>query len=86
MTRKEHVWVIDDDRAIRWVLEKALQGDGMSVTTFESAAGVLDGLKQSRPDAIMADIRMPGMNGLELLARLRERCPELPVIIMTARS
>ena len=86
MTRKEHVWVIDDDRAIRWVLEKALQGDGMSVTTFESAAGVLDGLKQGRPDAIMADIRMPGMNGLELLARLRERCPELPVIIMTAHS
>ena len=86
MTRKEHVWGIDDDRAIRWVLEKALQGDGMSVTTFESAAGVLDGLKQGRPDAIMADIRMPGMNGLELLARLRERCPELPVIIMTAHS
>ncbi len=74
MTRKEHVWVIDDDRAIRWVLEKALQSDDMSVTTFESAAGVLDALKQSRPDAIMADIRMPGMNGLELLARLRERC------------
>ncbi|HCK82373.1 MAG TPA: nitrogen regulation protein NR(I), partial [Candidatus Competibacteraceae bacterium] len=86
MSRKEHVWVIDDDHAIRWVLEKALQRDGMTVAAFESAAGVLDALKRNRPDAVMADIRMPGTNGLELLARLRERAPELPVIIMTAHS
>jgi len=86
MSRKEHVWVIDDDHAIRWVLEKALQRDNMMVTTFESASGVLDALRQGRPDAIMADIRMPGMNGLELLACVRERLPELPVIIMTAHS
>jgi len=86
MSRKELVWVIDDDHAIRWVLEKALQRDNMAVTTFENAAGVLNALKQGRPDAVMADIRMPGMNGLELLARLRERSPELPVIIMTAHS
>ena len=86
MTRKEHVWVIDDDHAIRWVLEKALQRDNMTVSTFESAAGVLDALGRGRPDAIMADIRMPGMNGLELLSRLREQAPELPVIIMTAHS
>ena len=86
MTRKEHVWVIDDDHAIRWVLEKALQRDDMAVTAFESAAGVLDALQRGRPDAVVADIRMPGMNGLELLARLRERSPELPVIIMTAHS
>ncbi|MBL8260326.1 MAG: nitrogen regulation protein NR(I), partial [Candidatus Competibacteraceae bacterium] len=86
MSRKEQVWVIDDDHAIRWVLEKALQRDNLTVTTFESAAGALSALKQGRPDAVMADIRMPGMNGLELLARLRERSPELPVIIMTAHS
>ncbi|MDG4548880.1 MAG: nitrogen regulation protein NR(I) [Candidatus Contendobacter sp.] len=86
MSRKERIWVIDDDHAIRWVLEKALQRDGMTVTTFESAAGVLNGLRQGAPDAVIADIRMPGMSGLELLARLRERVPELPVIIMTAHS
>lgn len=86
MTRKEHVWVIDDDHAIRWVLEKALQRENMLVTTFESASGALNALKQGRPDAVIADIRMPGMNGLELLAYLRERSPELPVIIMTAHS
>jgi len=86
MSRKEQIWVIDDDHAIRWVLEKALQRDGMTVTTFASAAGVLDALRQSAPDAVIADIRMPGMSGLELLARLRERAPDLPVIIMTAHS
>ncbi len=86
MTRKEHIWVIDDDHAIRWVLEKALQRDEMAVKTFDSAVGVIEALRQGRPDAVVADIRMPGMSGLELLARLRERAPDLPVIIMTAHS
>jgi two-component system nitrogen regulation response regulator GlnG len=86
MTRKEHVWVIDDDHAIRWVLAKALQRDNMTVTTFESAAGVFEALRQGPPDAVIADIRMPGMSGLELLARLRERESDLPIIIMTAHS
>ena len=86
MSRKEQIWVVDDDHAIRWVLEKALQRDGMAVTTFASAAGVLEALRQGAPDAVIADIRMPGMSGLELLARLRERAPDLPVIIMTAHS
>ncbi len=86
MSRKEHIWVIDDDHAIRWVLEKALQRDDLAVTTFDSAVGVIDALRQGKPDAVIADIRMSGMSGLELLARLRERLPELPVIIMTAHS
>ena len=87
MSRKEHIWVIDDDHAIRWVLEKALQRDGMTVTSFDSAIGAIDALRQSTPpDAIVADIRMPGMSGLELLSHLRERAPDLPVIIMTAHS
>ncbi len=86
MSRKEHIWVIDDDHAIRWVLEKALQRDSMTVTTFDSAVGVVDALRRGPPDAVVADIRMPGMSGLELLSRLRERAPVLPVIIMTAHS
>ena len=86
MSRKQQIWVIDDDHAIRWVLEKALQRDGLTVTVFDSALGVIDALRQGKPDAVIADIRMPGMSGLELLARLRERLPELPVIIMTAHS
>ena len=86
MSRKQQIWVIDDDHAIRWVLEKALQRDGLAVNVFDSALGVIDALRQGKPDAVIADIRMPGMSGLELLARLRERLPELPVIIMTAHS
>jgi two-component system nitrogen regulation response regulator GlnG len=86
MARKEHVWVIDDDHAIRWVLEKALQRDSMAVTTFDSGNGVLEALKKGEPDTLVADIRMPGLNGLELLAQIREHYPQLPVIIMTAHS
>ena len=86
MSGKECVWVVDDDHAIRWVLEKALRSDDMIVKTFDSAVGVIDALRQGSPDAVIADIRMPGMSGLELLARLREREPELPIIIMTAHS
>ncbi|HXH02694.1 MAG TPA: response regulator, partial [Candidatus Competibacteraceae bacterium] len=86
MARKEHVWVIDDDHAIRWVLQKALQRDQMIVDTFENASGVMEALKRGEPDAIVADIRMPGINGLELLNRIHQAAPHLPVIIMTAHS
>jgi len=80
------VWVIDDDRSIRWVLEKALVQEGMQVTGFSSGAGVLRRLAEHRPDAIMSDIRMPEVNGLDLLASIARECPGLPVIIMTAYS
>ncbi len=80
------VWVIDDDRSIRWVLEKTLQKAQMEVVCFESANGVLDSLERQQPDVIVSDIRMPGMDGLELLERINLRFPELPVIIMTAHS
>ena len=80
------VWVIDDDRSIRWVLEKALQKAGMEVETFASADGVLSALDREQPDAIVSDIRMPGMDGITLLEKIREAWPDLPVIIMTAHS
>jgi two-component system nitrogen regulation response regulator GlnG len=80
------VWVIDDDQSIRWVLEKALAREGMSVTGFSSGAGVLVQLERSRPDVILSDIRMPETDGLTLLASISERYPGLPVIIMTAYS
>ncbi|NOX28178.1 MAG: nitrogen regulation protein NR(I) [Gammaproteobacteria bacterium] len=81
-----NIWVIDDDRSIRWVLDKALTRAKMDVTTFENAAGVMDKLAMQTPDAILADIRMPGMSGLELLDNIHANYPELPVIIMTAHS
>ncbi|HSX87378.1 MAG TPA: nitrogen regulation protein NR(I) [Pseudomonas sp.] len=86
MSRSETVWIVDDDRSIRWVLEKALQQEGMTTQSFDSADGVLSRLHRQQPDVIISDIRMPGSSGLDLLAQIRELYPRLPVIIMTAHS
>ena len=79
-------WVVDDDSSIRWVLERALTGAGLSCTTFESGNEVLDALTTKTPDVLLSDIRMPGMDGLALLKQIKQRHPMLPVIIMTAHS
>lgn len=84
MTMK--VWVVDDDESIRWVLERALQAGGMAVQTFPGAVEVLDALEQARPDVVMTDIRMKGIDGLELLSRVHAVDPDMPVIVMTAHS
>ena len=86
MNTTDQVWVIDDDRSIRWVLEKALGKADMTVTSFSSATGVLEALEREQPDAIVSDIRMPGMDGISLLERIHASYPDLPVIIMTAHS
>lgn len=82
----ESIWVVDDDRSIRWVLEQALSQADMNVKTFENAADVLENLKTSKPDAIISDIRMPGMDGFDLLSQIQTDYPDLPVIIITAHS
>jgi two-component system nitrogen regulation response regulator GlnG len=86
MKRTDIVWVVDDDRSIRWVLEKALQGADLAVRTFESAEAMLAALRDGEPDALFTDIRMPGIDGLQLLERIQFDYPELPVIVMTAHS
>jgi two-component system, NtrC family, nitrogen regulation response regulator GlnG len=86
MSRTENVWIVDDDRSIRWVLEKALQQEGMESVSFDNADAALARLQREQPDVLISDIRMPGTSGLELLSTLRERLPKLPVIIMTAHS
>lgn len=86
MTNTDQVWIVDDDRSIRWVLEKALQKAGLDTRSFSNANSLLEALGQTQPEAIITDIRMPGMDGLALLQRLQARYPELPVIIMTAHS
>ncbi|HEY9051802.1 MAG TPA: sigma 54-interacting transcriptional regulator, partial [Gammaproteobacteria bacterium] len=83
---EQNIWVIDDDPSIRWVLEKALKQAGMYVSSFETADAALDSLNDSKPDTIITDIRMPGMDGLEFLKLLSEQHPDIPVIIMTAHS
>lgn len=84
MTKQGNIWVIDDDDSIRWVLEKALTDAGFQVSSFSNADNIFDKLKQNEPDVIVSDIRMPGMNGLELLKQATQQYPDLPVIIMTA--
>jgi two-component system nitrogen regulation response regulator GlnG len=82
----ETVWVVDDDRSIRWVLEKALKQAQIEVKTFENGDSVLRALERQAPTVIVTDIRMPGMNGLQLLEHIHARDPHLPVIITTAHS
>jgi two-component system nitrogen regulation response regulator GlnG len=80
------VWIVDDDRSIRWVLEKALAREGIAYQSFSSAYEVLQALASSQPQVLVSDIRMPGESGLLLLNKVKERYPQLPVIIMTAYS
>ncbi len=86
MTSKARVWVVDDDRSIRWVLEKALQAAGINVRVFDNGNAVLSELEMSYPDVLVSDIRMPGIDGLELMAEIKKVAPNLPIIIMTAYS
>ena len=84
--RHEAVWVVDDDRSIRWVLEKALAREGIAHQTFASAYEVRQALAVSEPQVLVSDIRMPGESGLALLAEVKQRHPQIPIIIMTAYS
>ncbi|MCG1042658.1 nitrogen regulation protein NR(I) [Mycetohabitans sp. B8] len=80
------IWIVDDDQSIRWVLEKALARENFATRSFTSVRDVLAAFEQDQPQVLVSDIRMPGGSGLELLNAVRERLPELPVIIMTAFS
>src|SRR5690554_5392361 len=78
------VWIVDDDQAIRWVLEKALTRAGIETVSFSSAQEVQTALHDDVPAALGSDIRMPGKDGLALLKDVKRAHPALPVIIMTA--
>ena len=80
------VWVVDDDRSIRWVLEKALQNAGYKHSLFDSAKAARKALEVNTPTVVMTDIRMPGEDGFSLLEYLHTISPKLPVIVMTAHS
>ena len=80
------VWIIDDDRSIRWVFEKALKREDIPFVSFSSVQEVEAALEKDIPQVVVSDIRMPGASGLDLLQRLKGRYPRLPVIIMTAYS
>jgi len=80
------IWIVDDDKSIRWVLEKALTRENIPCKMFASAREALEALEEEAPQVLVSDIRMPGASGLELLQAIKEKHPGLPVIIMTAYS
>ncbi|WP_418316394.1 nitrogen regulation protein NR(I) [Piscinibacter sakaiensis] len=80
------IWIVDDDQSIRFVLEKALAREELAVRSFTNPRDVLTALDADEPQVLVSDIRMPGGSGIELLAKVKERLPGLPVIIMTAYS
>lgn len=82
----EQVWVLDDDSSIRWVLEKALSSANISVASFAAAESLWEALSHEQPNVIVSDVRMPDTDGMELLTRVQQHYPEIPVIIITAHS
>src|SRR5574337_852061 len=80
------IWIVDDDHSIRFVLEKALAREQLQVRSFASAREMLAALDDDAPQVLVSDIRMPGFSGIDLLAKVKQRLPGLPVIIMTAYS
>lgn len=80
------IWIIDDDKSIRWVFEKALARTEMEFKTFSSTPEALNALSHETPQVIVSDIRMPNGSGLDFLQVIKQRLPDVPVIIMTAYS
>ena len=80
------IWIAEDDRSLRWVMEKAIRREEMQVRSFENGEDLLEALNDSKPEIIISDIRMPGMDGLELLQRIHAVHQNLPIIITTAHS
>lgn len=83
------IWIVDDNQSIRFVLEKALLREDLPTRSFTNARDVLSALaadEDKGPQVLVSDIRMPGGSGLDLLDKVKERFPALPVIIMTAYS
>tara|TARA_B100000676_G_scaffold181649_1_gene178317 strand:- start:466 stop:1878 length:1413 start_codon:yes stop_codon:yes gene_type:complete len=88
MSKKEikKVFVIDDDKSIRWILEKAFTKAGYDINCYENTENIKKNIIKHAPNIIISDIRMPGESGLEMLENVRREFPKIPIIIMTAFS
>ncbi len=80
------IWIIDDDKSIRWVFEKALARTDLEFKTFSSVQEALNALEREQPQVVVSDIRMPNGSGLDFLSEIKRQYPDIPVIIMTAYS
>lgn len=79
-------WIVDDDHAIRWVLERTLKTENIEHSSFPDAECLWQQLLIEQPEIIISDVRMPGIDGLELMQKIHQRYPLIPIIIMTAHS
>lgn len=86
MTPQINAWLVDDEQSVRWVLEKALTQANINARSFASASDCLAALEKATPDVLITDIRMPGMDGLDLMSAVHTQLPDLPVIVITAHS
>ena len=87
MTNKNrHIFIVDDDKSIRWVLEKILIKNNFTVSSFVDAESMLNDLESITPNVIISDIRMPGINGTDMLEQVKREYPKIPIIMMTAFS
>ena len=84
MKRRATILVIDDEPSICWALKKMGQSTGLAVETASSAEQGLQRVASLRPDVVLLDVRLPGMDGLSAVARFRQRLPGVPIVIMTA--
>ena len=87
MSRSPHrLLLVDDDEKLRRIITLRLEAEGFAVTEAESGEDALSKLKAARPHFVLADLRMPGINGIELLRQIQQRRPGLPVVILTAHG
>ncbi|MFZ9917779.1 MAG: sigma-54-dependent transcriptional regulator, partial [Methylophilaceae bacterium] len=80
------IWILDDDKSIRWVLQKALEKNNFTVTSFSNSNEAINHFNHDMPDLIISDIKMPGESGLQFLEKVKTKFPNIPIIIMTAFS
>ena len=85
-TNNKKIWVLDDDKSIRWVLQKALEKNNYNVMAFSNTNEAINQFNHDMPDLVVSDIKMPGESGLQFLQKVKEKFPKIPVIIMTAFS
>src|SRR5947208_5321345 len=79
-----HILVVDDDENLRWVLKTQLEEMGYAVSSAADGEQALAAIEKEPPALVLTDLKMPGLSGLELLARIRSEYPELPAVIITA--
>ena len=82
----KNIWILDDDKSIRWVFEKALEKANLPFKTFSNSNEAINQFNHEKPSVIVSDIRMPGESGLIFLSKVKDKFPEIPIIIMTAYS